>query len=61
MMTDKLLEQMITGAPNFIGFVLAIGVLYRVILQQNKLISTLIDKWESCEDDAERVKLAKVD
>lgn len=60
-MTDKLIEQVITGAPNFVGFVFGLILAYRVIVLQNRLIGELMLKWEHCEDDAERVKLAKID
>lgn len=53
-MTDELIQQIITGAPNFVGFAIAILVLFRVIGRQFDLIVMLTEKWENCEDDREK-------
>jgi len=57
-MEQKLLEQIILGAPNFIGFALAVFVLYRRLAASDKMNQLLIDKWSECEDDEEKAKLA---
>lgn len=50
-MSDDILSAMILNAPNFVGFLLLSTALYRRLVAQDTLIMTLIDKWESCEED----------
>jgi len=45
-MNDKLIEQVILGAPNFVGFVMLAIIQYRII-------SKLLDNWKDCERDNE--------
>lgn len=50
-MNDEMLNTMMLNAPNFIGFMLLSTALYRRLVAQDRLVMTLIDKWESCEED----------
>jgi len=59
-MDTEFLQTIITGAPNFVGFILALVILYRRLGQQDKTIAILIDKWSNCEDDSERSKIANL-
>jgi len=45
-MEPKLLEQILSGAPNFVGFIMLAIIQYRII-------SKLIDNWKDCERDNE--------
>ena len=46
-MENKLLEQVVLGAPNFVGFIMLAIMLYRINAK-------LIEKWSDCERDNER-------
>ena len=52
-MTDELFSQVIVNVPNFLGFVLAVFLMYRanvhLVQQNNRLIDAIIKK-ENCED-----------
>jgi len=45
-MNDKLIEQIILGSPNFVGFIMLAIIQYRII-------SKLLDNWKDCERDNE--------
>jgi len=45
-MDQKLLEQIVFGAPNFVGFIMLAIIQYRII-------SKLLDNWKDCERDNE--------
>jgi len=60
-MTEELLQQIVTGIPNFAGFTIAIFALLYVIRQKDMLIRMLIERWAECEDDSERKQIAKQD
>jgi len=59
-MTDDLIRQIITGAPNFVGFIVLTLALMRIIGKQFDLIVTLMEKWEHCEDDTEKARLTNL-
>lgn len=58
-MTEELLNTIIVGAPNFVGFAIALFIMWLHSRQQNDLIKLLIEKWSECEDDTERSKIAQ--
>lgn len=56
-MDAEFLQTIITGAPNFFGFILALLLLMRIIGKQYELIILLIGKWENCEESEEKSRL----
>lgn len=59
-MDSEVIQQIITGLPNFAGFTFAILALLYVIRSNNRTIADLIEKWSDCEDDQERGNLQKI-
>jgi len=53
-MDTQLIDKIITGAPNFIGFAVALFLLYRRLVAMDKLVLYLTEQWANCESDEER-------
>ena len=53
-MDNEILNTVIVGAPNFVGFVMALVLLYRRLRNQDELIMALLRQIEDCEQDRER-------
>lgn len=56
-MSEELINTIVLQAPNFIGYTLLAVILLYVIRLQQKLIMTLVEKWERCEDDNDKVSI----
>lgn len=53
-MENDLIEKIVLGAPNFVGFVIGLTLLYRRLRHQDEFVRELIRQWSECEDDKER-------
>lgn len=52
-MEIELLQNIISGLPNFFGLVFGLLLMYRRLTQQDRLIEQLIGKWSECENAEE--------
>ena len=56
---ETLIEQIVTGAPNFIFAIVAVLALMRRLSHQDTLIDRLINQWAECEEEHDRAKISQ--